>query len=518
MGELNAEMKEIFDNYNKAGNVPPEGFNKDELNNSAKGKAVAEIIRLAEKNIRKNASKVFENFNVEFKYSSSDNSKLGEEIINAIDFNFANNGDKKDLDVSINFNFSKLCQLPPEEVYSMVYATMHSSLLKKREALSAGKDFQFGKAEELNEEPAVNDENFDRQGNYVSNHPIRDFIKKILKILFGDEPDKSIEDYGPIARQIETDFTQSGITAEDMFENPQGNNLIAERYGKVVKQGYQQQATYLLGEISKEDFNSIKTGNDQELRNFCESYAKVILNSSNMTKGDVPIVFVNSGSIGEYMDYGNRQEVRININEIKNINNPAEVVMTLQHELTHAIDSSSNKGKNITTEKGYGLVDNLVGGVHEIDNIQQKEPAKVFGYVKHLQEICYRINPNEQSARIGELAAIKFMKGMNPDKDMQKYIERSIDDYNNYQNNVLKNMNECETVAQEYETEIKHLVVNQSTHKIIGDRLNYIESLKQRGKLDPNQVKEAIAIAMGEKKQMQNPDLAQTEVEMTAGE
>lgn len=519
MGELNTEMKEIFDKYNKAGNVPAGGFSKEQLKTSEKAKAILEVIRLAEKNLRKNAAKVFEEFNVNFRYTSSDSSKLGDDVVNAIDFNASNNGDKKNLDVAVNFNFSKLGQLPAEETYSIVYATMHNSLLKKREAISSGKDFQFGKENEIHENAAVNDANFDRQGNYVeSAHPILDYIKKfLLKVFFGIETDKKEIDYTACAKQIEQDFNQNQIYAEDMFENPKGSNLLAERYGKVVKQGYQQQATYLLGEISKEEFNSLKTNNDQKLINFCGNYARTILKTSGLDEQSVAITFRPSGEIGSYIDYGNRQEVNININKVKEMKNPAEVIMTIQHELTHAIDSTINKSKGITTKEGYGLVDNLVGDTSQgIDNAKDEVP-EVYSYVKKLQEICYRINPNERSARIGELAAVKFMKGMNPDKDMQKYINRSIDDYNSYQNKVVANIAECENVRQEYDS-IKPQIVKSSTHKLIEDRLNYIESLKQRGLLDPTQEKEAIAIALGEKLNANNQNLSQDGVEMTTGE
>lgn len=527
MGEMNTEMKEIFDKYNKAGNVPAGGFSKEQLKNNEKAKAILNVIRLAEKNLKKNAAKVFDDFNVSFKYTSSDNSKLGDDVVNAIDFNVSNNGDKKDLDIAVNFNFSKLGQLPAEETYSIVYATMHNSLLKKREALSAGKDFQFGKEDEIHENAAVNDANFDRQGNYVEpEHPVLDYIKKLLlKVFFGIESDKKEIDYAACAKQIEQDFNQNQIYAEDMFENPQGGNLFAERYGKVVKLGYEQQATYLLGEISKEEFASLKTNNDQELINFCGNYARSILKTSNLDERNVPITFEPKGEIGSYIDYGNRQVVNININKVKAMKNPAEVVMTLQHELTHAIDSSSNKSKGITTEEGYGLVDNLVGDTSKGIESAKDEAPEVYSYVKKLQEICYRINPNERSARIGELTAIKFMKGMHPDKDMQKYIDKSIDSYNSYQNKVIANIAECETIEQKYETVndksvVKDggrsiLVVKDSTKKIIEERLGYIESLKRRGMLDPTQEREAIAIALGEKANTNNQNMQQEGLEMT---
>lgn len=527
MSEVLSERQKAFEEYNKAGNVPKDGFSKEDLKNSAKVKSILRIIELAEKDIRKKASDIFEEFNVEFKVTSSDNTKLSEDIVNAIHFDFNEAGDKKNLTVAMNFNFSKLGKLPPDVVHSVVYASMYNSLLKKREAVSGGKEFKFGKGVEQDEnEPHINDANFDREGNYVEQkHPIFDFVKKILFKLLGISESESTS----CARQIESDFIESGITPQQLFENPNGQDILAERYGKVVKQGYEQQATNLLGAISQDEFNSLKSNDDAQIKAFCEKYARVILASSNVPDKAIPITFNNTGMMGEYIDYGGtRQSVNINIEAVKAMKNPAEVVMILSHELTHSIDSTINKnadymaGENV----GYGLKDNLVGDPTQgIDSVKANESTEVYEFVRHLQEICYRLNPNERSARIGELTALKFMQGMHSDATMQKYMQTSIDSYMKYQQKTLDNMAEVEGIENRIKNENgKMFVVSssgqtsevfyESTKAIIKSRIDYLKNLNQRGLLDPNQERNALDVAMGVKKDPTGKNLTEAGVEL----
>lgn len=526
MSDVLSERKIAFEEFNKAGNVPQDGFSKDDLKTSAKVKALMKIIELAEKDVKKKASEIFDEFNVDFKITSSDNSKLSEDIVNAINFNFSGDGDKKNLTVALNFNFSKLAQLPPDVVHSVVYSTMYNSLLKKREITAGENNFKFGKKVEMEENtPHINDANFDREGNYVESHPILDFVKKILFKLLGVRESEN----SSCARHIESDLIESGISPQDLFENPNGSNILAERYGKVVKQGYDQQATNLLGAISQDEFESLKSNDDSQIKAFCEKYARIVLASSNVPDKTISITFNNVGMMGEYIDYGGtKQSVNINIDAVKAMKNPAEVVMILSHELTHSIDSTINKASDFesTGKMGYGLKDNLVGDPTQgIEGVKENESAEVYNYVKHLQEICYRVNPNERSARIGELTALKFMQGMNTDAVMQKYMQTSIDSYVRYQNKTLDNMAEVKTLDTQIKTENGKMFVvsasgemlevkSESTKALIKSRIDYLKNLEQRGMINPEQERNAIDIALGVKKDPGGKNLAENGVEL----
>lgn len=499
MVENTSEKKKVFDEYRRAGDVPSGGFDKDQIKTHQKAKKILEIIEIAEKDVRKKASRIFDEFNVSFEYTSSDNSKMSQKIVNSIAFTKSGDANKQDLHVSINFNFSNLGQFPPEEVYMAVYALMYDTLLKKKDMTAGNHEYKFDKGNENG--PAVNDAHVDRSGNYVR-PTIFEYVKKILKLLLSDdlEPERiqGLIDQSGCAQEISNNLISAGISPADMFENPKGQNLLAERYGKIVKQGYMQQATSLLGEISKEEFESLKTNNVGQIQSFCEKYARIILSNSGINANDVQITFNAQGDIGTYLDYGNKQEVNINIREIMKLKNPAEVVMTLSHELGHAIDSTKNKSEGKTTKEGYGLLNNLVGDVHsDIDKVEGEE-KEVRDLLLKINLVCYRVNPNERSARISELAAIKFMQGMHPDKAMQKYIAESIESYKNYQKSVIESMQQIEELRANYQ-KIKPIIKNSLTLRIFDERFSYLESLKAKGMLDAEQEREAIRIAMDSK-------------------
>lgn len=543
MAEILSEMKHVFKNCNEAGNVPAGGFSKEQLKTHKKAQAILGVINLAEKDLRKKASKIFDEFNVSFEYTSSDNSSLSDQVVNSIAFSKNADAEKQDLLVSVNFNFSKLGKLPAEEIYLAVYATLNNALISKQKAVVGGyQSYKFDKNLEENEVNAQN--GFVDPNRNVERPTIFEYIKKILKILFSDGFDLDFEtakgmanfnphqDYTVVAKEIEENFKTAGIVPEDMFENPKGQNLETERYGKLVEQGKQQQATFLLGEISKKDFDVLKTNNESEIKNFCLKYANQILSQNEIKENDVQITFNPTGDIGNYYDYGNRQEININLQAIKKMRNPAEVVLTLSHELQHAIDSTKNKRAGKTLKGGYGLLDNLVGDVSKdlqfvenkrIDikdakgnvvkdsngNIETFNPRE---FLAELNSVCYRVNPNEINAREAELTSIRFMRGMmenNLDKTMQKYIDNSVKGYNSYQQSVIDAMNKIAEMRLTY-SRVESLI-DEKIQPIFQERLNYLQDLENRGKINPEKVRRTIEIASG--REIELNEITQAEID-----
>lgn len=497
-------LKEILDAYDKAGDVPAEGFSKEQLSKAAANQKIDElkkVIKKAENDIRKDAADFFEEFNVKFKYTSSDNKNLGESDINAIAFDF-DNKEKQNLTISVNFNLSTIGKLAGVELYSVVYKTLHSALLKKKEAVGGGKNFKFGKEEELyQDQQSADDKNLDNEGKKAEKPlSLLDYIKKFLKEFFGYEQDFEgldsneisnltvQDDYSKCAERIANNLASGGITPQDVFENPYGKNPVAERYTKVEKVESRQQAAHLLGVFSQKEFSDLKSNDPQSIRDFCEKYARTVLSMHGINEGEIGITFNSKDSIGNYVDYGNGQEININIDKIMKKNNPAEVIMTIQHELTHAIDSTKHKdGRNV-----YGLTNNLVGdrkkiAVSDNDIIPSGDSVKddanktnVENFINELKDICYKVNPNERSAREGELAAIEFMQGLHKDadEDMKKCIKNSIKNYNTYQTKVLQAIQKAPNMKNIFDSQYKSIVKESSgTYKTIEQMLNYIDSL-----------------------------------------
>ena len=118
----------------------------------------------------------------------------------------------------------------------------------------------------------------------------------------------------------------------------------------------------------------------------------------------------------------------------------------------------------------------------------------LYGYLKDLTEACYRLNPNERSAREGELIALEFMKGMNPNQSMQKYIDKSIESYTNYQNNVLKSYSMVDEFISKADEFIKKAQTVEAK-KLIDQRIEYLKNLKKLGLLNVNGVQKSIDLA-----------------------
>ena len=473
-------------------------ISKEEMMKHKNADITLRWINFAIADAKRDIEKALENVNVNFSVSLAN--KLNEPIVNAMDFgNFTleNNAEKQNIPVSANFNFMKLCSLPKAEVYAVVYKTLFEPFKDKIKSKASSDKVLFGKEEDLeNSETAVNDSHFDRQGNYVApQNTVVEYIKKFLRAVFGIKKEGS-DDFDLSAKNIASNLAQRDIGPQELFENPNGINLLAERYAKVSKKESQEQANFLLGEFSKEEFESLKRRDPEQLRVFCDKFARNFLANSGLSENDYRITYNRTDSkgnilsAGSFYDHGvNGQSININLDEMNNITNPAEIVMTLSHELTHLVDSASNKGDKskadeITKNGGFGLLDNLVGGTGEIEKFRG---SNAFDFIQRLETICYRINPNEVSAREGELIALEFMEGLHTtDKSMIKYIEESKKGYDNYVEIVNNAIRDAEKMQSEYKS-IEGLIQDENTKNFIKSRLNYIQQLKNKGRLKPIQ-------------------------------
>ena len=109
MAENKINLKELFNEYDNAGNVPSSGFSAEQIRaENEKVKKTVEIIQAAFEEIKKEGREIFENFNVNFEITSVDNSSRFENAINAMSFSEINNAENDTLDVAVNFNFSNL--------------------------------------------------------------------------------------------------------------------------------------------------------------------------------------------------------------------------------------------------------------------------------------------------------------------------------------------------------------------------------------------------------------------------
>ena len=488
-------LKDIFEEFEKTSRIPSSGLiSKNFLSYSRVGKLIDIIDR-----VKKSLVNQFKEFG-DLEINITPSFEINEPITNAANFVLSEDPSSgtKTLKVSQNFNFNKLALMPGPEAYTCVYYPLYNATLKRISAKTQQGENQvdFGKK---------GDEQSKRKGL-----SIEEYIKAfLLKVFLGEYEKIDNSAVHSIAQQ----FSQNGITSETLFDNPNGLNIFEERYAKVVKQDSLQQSTFLLGEFSKStenDLNALQSADENQLREFCERYARTILAGAGIKQSAVKFTFEPKGDVGQYIDYGTYQELNINLNKIARIKNPAEIVMTLSHELTHAIDSTVNKARGKTEEGGYGLLDNLVGDSKQDLKKLTNEPQEVVDYFKELNRICYHVNPNERSARLGELTAIMFMQGMHPDSRMQEYIQKSISSYKREQSKVVKSINSVQDIQSKY-LGIKRLA-SKETRALIEERLDYLNSLSDRGMLNADQELEAIAIAMNSKREALQIDLQEEQL------
>ena len=444
-----SDLKKLFENYDSSGPIPQQWFsNKDltnnpellqkhisELKSHPRIKNLIEIINSAIDAVKKDAKELIDKFNIDIHVTAED--KISEPILNAVNFDFnSKSGEKESLEVSANFNVIKLALMPAPEAYSCVYSELYNPLLKKKQSMAGVDDYKFGKKVDVDFSRQNDNKGLRRDGLFEY---LKEFICAVLGIEKTEAQSSGID---LSANNISRHFAESEITQQHLFDNPNGLNLFAERFSKVSKQCHQQQATALLGVFSKDEFKAVMNGSDQEIKQFCQKFSHQFLQNSGLSSDTYSIVFRNSGDLGVYRDFGERQEISINIQEIRKLKNPAEVVMTLAHELTHMVDSSVNKGIGNVSRKGYGLSEhNLVGSVG----------ANSVGFIRKMENVYYKINPHERSARHGELVALDFMMGMQPDATMKRYIERSKEGFKSYQRDVINAFGQVDSLIEEYD-------------------------------------------------------------------
>ncbi len=471
VNEKKINLKQTFDNFNKEGNVPKTGYSKEHISKGAgKIKILLEIIESAKQDTIKKGQEIFDNFNVSFEFSSVDSKPFGA-ALSAIGFTEISDAQNQTLDVSINFNYSELAKYSDVEVYAIVSSLMYDSLLKKRDIAVSGKEVKFGK--NLSEYS----NNIESQDNFEPS--VFEYIKEFIKLFFDGNQNFGDMNYSACAKWVSKNLKQNGIMAENIFDNPNGKNLFAERFAKVSKLGYQQQATALAGVFSKKDLGSLQTKNDAEIKAFCEKFSNQFLQNSGLSTDSysIEIDSKEGGDLGNYVDMGaNGQKIVINVSEIRKLDNPAELIMTLAHELTHMVDSSINKADGKMSRKGYGLSEhNIVGSVNK----------NAPDFVRKMEQVYYDVNPHERSARQGELVALEFMMQMQPDETMKKYINKSLKDFQAYQKNTLKSLQtRVDELFAEYNNSINSFGYDAETMAYIDKVMADLNKMKEEGLLD----------------------------------
>lgn len=216
------------------------------------------------------------------------------------------------------------------------------------------------------------------------------------------------------------------------------------------------------------------SNDNMELRAFCQQYADSFMASNNLES--IQINFVNKGGC-EYNDKGTTHEININLSsEIFRGGSVCELLMTLSHELTHAVDSSINKINGRVNENGGGLLNTMSEDLSACD-----EPS-AMPLLKKVQSFCYQLNPNERHARIGELSAVRFMKELYAgDAEMESQMEESMESYKSYQQTTMNCAGILPEKLEQFENELSGLNISEKSkaYQMIKKRIEYLRGLSQ---------------------------------------
>lgn len=482
----------VFEDYIRAGAVPPEGFNKSDLqgaNQHKKVQAIKQIFELAESNIQKEAKQLFAEFNVEFVLTSNEsvggaNSKTDAAFITAYSQAAVEAGDKN-IKIPINLDFAQLGKQPPLIVYNAIYSNMRGALLKKREQMAG----RGGRLINQTEENLQQKNEKEQEGETSLENLVLDFILDGIYALLGIRDRESaihfMNDYqqqtGNTVTQSFFDFsdTRNATLAHANMMTNKAQEAIAKGDGSLAV-GYAQQGMMLAGSVNEMQFNALLRGTDRAaLMDFCRTYASSYLAQNGIENaGAVKITLNNIGELGTY--YASENRVNINVDKIAQMNNPTEVAMTLSHELTHAIDAATSGTRGPGGQ--YRLKNNMS---EDIRAAQMEEPS-VFGFVQKIQNVCYHINPNERHARVAELSALEFMalKAGN-NEAIKNTVRRSTNGFISYQNSTIRCLQNVTNPAfmnslrQEY-GQLSGRVRSGATRQLIEERFNYIDSLESQ--------------------------------------
>lgn len=490
---MNNDLKQLLEEYDRTGEIPVPvgGYSREDMRNYQRADALLQIIDKVKESLKEKFAE-YGDLDIDITTTKDSSGPIYDAIHIEQKENSASG--KTDMQVCANFNLSKVAELPGVEAYSVLYYPLYNSVLKNIEKKN---ESEFGKL--INQEQ-------ENKGPERLDPLVEKYLTKSLTKIVGERI--QIDDFS--AQNIARELNRHGIGQPDLFANPDnlindqnGEKLLAERFSKVAKNGYQQQATALLGHFSKDDFNTIRFGSDAQIKDFCERFSDKFLQSSGIDKKDYEIVFSNSGDLGTYTDKGvNGQSITINIEAIRKMENPAEVMMTLAHELTHMVDSSVNKGLGKVSRKGFGLDEhNLVGGVSE----------DATGFVKRMEEVYYKANPNERSARQGELVALEFMMGMQPDADMKDYIGKSLKSFQNYQRKTIETIRDkVEPLIREYQSGEATRGYDDKTVAYIDKVMGDLIQMKVDGLLDLDKELKAIQASQEIENKDRNQNMDQT--------
>lgn len=319
------------------------------------------------------------------------------------------NGAGYNFTVPLNLSVEMLLEMGPIElqsvVTSMVYASiMNSSSLEggSLEKLREGEKTDSGKSNEVNEAEST----------------ISDYVVAYLKKLNpfksnGYIGDSESFDYAPVGKIVSSsiiakvkEFAGDGCsleTAAKMAVDGMFDEKTLQEAKTLKAQGMQADYEDKLihsHESRKEQLARIVSESGSDRQAFCVSFIEGYLSSFNIDSSNLAISFDNTGvALGMFYPGSDKSMPRININ-LDKVKDTTDLCMTLTHELSHYMDQVSGVKARTCT----------YGSKSEIKACELAEDSAELALMTKLQNICYHLDPEEQSAREAEILGLETME------------------------------------------------------------------------------------------------------------
>lgn len=530
----NPDLKEVFDKYNKAEPISA-NFNDKKLSGILDGTskepmplkidALCELVSSVATTITgdlNNTTNISEVQIADFTVSSNPNDPICSPHVDL----GAKEAKGLVANVSLHINIQKLAHLPAEELYSRVYSIVYASIFDKTlEKDSSGSAQSVEDAELIRDMSDVEEKEAGQNPTLLGR--IAKYVKEQLREILGlDYPEEKLD---TISREITNNYSSAyggaDVAYEEMFDtskikgDPSVQQLNNARVSKLVSKAdmaaaaenpreemsYRQQANALLSEHTKESFNKMKNGGAHEMQAFCQTYITEMLKSNGIDVGSLEITFDSGKNLpqGTFFD-GNPKRINVNLDKVKDL---TDLVMTLTHETTHAMDSISNTESGITNARGGGLL-GVARGV-KFDSLGIKKNSEEGVLLSLLNSMAYHLDPNERRGRIGELAGLKFMSEMaGVDTDTRREVDKNIAGFAKYQKLTIQyaqdlmdpnSKRNLTALRARYEAMKDQL--SENVRQAFEEKFNYIEQALAVG-LDMQQEQESIRNAQNISREM----------------
>lgn len=422
----------------------------------------------------------------------------------------------------LSFNIKKLTKLPSMEVTAIITKAVVDAIAKqngkendnefigdllnedKKNAAEDKKKAKETKDAELAKKviagylrkylPAIYADDFkkfDNIANYVAGLIVQEMGESEISKILGPFFDLNSLDISSLAIEKVDAFLGRTHEARYLKLTQKAEELAIDPEKEILAVGYEQQAQSILGTDTSDPsyynlakkFETLNNGekvlSGPAVEEFCRFYVHNFLHAHNVK--DIEVSFTSKGALGSYIDYGTSQAININLQKLKKMGSYTELAQTLSHELTHAVDSSRNKLAGKVNEDGTGLLNNM-----EEDISGSGATGDVLKLLNKVNKECYVVNPNERSARTGELSALLFMQKMatsNP--ALQNELAASISRYITYQQKtkvaleslpqtIANAISERDALVQRGE-----LSEGSRAYRLISERIDYLAERKK---------------------------------------